>query len=120
MVSMDRFEIPRDHALVARERSENTPHDVVKRHVVVPGHDEPREPEGLDEPACLCELRLAGPLGQIAGNRDQVRSNRVNRRQQRRDEPLIETAEVQIREVDDGPHGSACGHDDVQRAGSMR
>ena len=70
--------------------------------------------------AGLGELAPARPLRQIAGNRHELGSDASDRREQRLDEPRIETAEMQVREVDNRAHGSAPGTITRSDAGRTR
>ena len=65
---------------------------------------ESRRRQLIEEPARRHELRPARPLREIAGDDDEVRIGTRHIASQLRDDGGVDTAEVQIGEVDDRLH----------------
>ena len=100
----DGFQIGGDVAAVPAERIEKPGRDVEQRHVVIAGNDELRERQRIEECARLLKLPASGALREVAGNGDEIRLDGRDALDERRDDPLVEAAEVQIGEVDEGAH----------------
>jgi len=98
------LEIGADVAAVLVQRARKAREHVMQRHVVVARHDDARGRERVEERARRDELRAARALGQVAGHRDDVRPDRVDRGDQRRHERGIDAAEVQVRQVHERAH----------------
>ena len=95
-VGPDRLEVGGNDAPVAAERVEGSCDHVEQRHVVVTRHDEARRRQPVDEGASLAELRPAGALSEIAGDRDNVRRQRPDGIVQGTDHARIGAPEVQV------------------------
>ena len=78
---------------------------VEQRHVVIAGHDNLRERQAAEKRGRLLELPPPRALRQIAGHRDQIGMDRRDAFDQRRDDALVEAAEMQIGKMDDRAHG---------------
>jgi hypothetical protein len=94
-----------DVALVAVERLHEASEHVVQGNVVIARHHDLRAGQGVEEGARLLELLALRTLGQVAGNDDDVRRDRMDQVAQRSQQCLVDTSEMQVGQVDDCSHG---------------
>ena len=78
--------------------------EVEERHVVIPGDDEQRKRQAIEKLASLPELAAARPLCEVARHGDEIRRDRFDGPDERRDEPRIDAAEMNVGEMDDRSH----------------
>ena len=95
---------------------------------MVAGHDQHGHAQPGEERARGLELAPVRSLRQIAGNGDEIRADRADALDERRDDSLVEPSEVQVGEMNDRPHRvqepgvstcSAPGHDRQWNGGVM-
>ena len=102
-----RLQLRREVALVAPQRGREAHEDVVQRDIMVSRHDYLRLRQRFQPFARGVELPRLGALREVAGNHDEVRIERFDPRAQRREEPFVDRAEVQVGELDDGPQAAS-------------
>jgi hypothetical protein len=71
---------------------------------VVAGDDERPEGQRIEKGACFDELAAERALGEIARDRHQIGRGRADRLNERREQPPVEAAEVQVGKMNDGAH----------------
>ena len=96
IVGVERLQVRSDGALIVRKGVQEAGDDIVERHVVVARDHDHRSGQTVEEGTCHAELRAAGTLGEIAGNRHEVRGAILDARDQGRDERRFGIAEVQV------------------------
>ena len=104
VVDVRRLEVGTDPAAISAEWIEKPRGDVEQRHVVIARHDDLRERQAAEKRRRLLELPPPRALRQIARHRNQIGMDRRDAFHQRRDDALVEAAEVQIGEMNDRAH----------------
>src|SRR5207253_10135145 len=86
-------------------RPQESPGDVVERHIVSSRHDEVPRGQRIEESSGAAKLSAACALRQIAGDHDEVRAKLRQYGLQRADQCLVDAAEVQVRQMRQHAHG---------------
>ena len=76
----------------------------MQRHVVVAGHHDLRLRQAIEKVPCVFELRGPRALGQITGDHKEIRREFPCERTQGIEQARVDTAEVQIGEVQQRAH----------------
>ena len=99
-----RLQILGDVAAIAAVRIQQPRRHVEERHVVVAGDDESRGRQLIEKGSRLLELAAPGALREVARDCDEIRSDLVDRADERLHEPRVDAAEMNVGEMHDGPH----------------
>jgi hypothetical protein len=111
----DRLEIFSDVPLIGPKWRGEPRHEIVERHIVVARHNELGKRKHVEKRSRCGEFAAPGALGEIAGYGNQIWIDSSNPMNQRRDDPVVDAAEMQIRNMNNRSHASVCRNEHVQR-----
>ena len=99
-----RLQVRPDDAAVPAKWIEDACREIEQRNVVIARNHDAGERQPIEKGAGLAELTAPRPLRQVAGHGDEIRFERGDALDERRDNGFVNAAEVQIRQMNEGSH----------------